>query len=109
MKSYMRKIMDTWNDGRPRKGAWIEIMIRQSTPGRDRCRPRKGAWIEIHLGHSPLTLLRRPRKGAWIEISKFPTWWYIPTGRPRKGAWIEMALTSPLGKPLWSPPQGGVD
>ena len=27
LKSYMRKIMDTWNESLPARGAWIEICV----------------------------------------------------------------------------------
>ena len=33
-------------------------------------RPRKGAWIEIRYMHWSMTCFSRPRKGAWIEIFK---------------------------------------
>ena len=32
-------------------------------------RPRKGAWIEIMLVNRPAVVNGRPRKGAWIEIT----------------------------------------
>ena len=37
-------------DGRPRKGAWIEITLASPTLSRISRRPRKGAWIEILCG-----------------------------------------------------------
>ena len=41
---------DTYEIGRPRKGAWIEIIMPLPARPQPKCRPRKGAWIEIWPG-----------------------------------------------------------
>ena len=48
---------DNVDDGRSRKGAWIEIAIFLTNAITVQCRSRKGAWIEINSLH--LTNLRR--------------------------------------------------
>ena len=54
-------------------------------------RPRKGAWIEILQLAGPATVfLGRPRKGAWIEIKVRVIDVWDVYSRPRKGAWIEI-------------------
>ena len=58
----------------------------------DNCRPRKGAWIEIVATvYFKSAMPGRPRKGAWIEIQINLSKEGVQIGRPRKGAWIEMA------------------
>ena len=56
---------------RSRKGAWIEIFIRQRLGIPYSCRSRKGAWIEISIDQFlAYAANSRSRKGAWIEINQ---------------------------------------
>ena len=59
-----------FDNGRSRKGAWIEIDdvngFRHAVAGRS----RKGAWIEINIIHDyHEDFVCRSRKGAWIEMA----------------------------------------
>ncbi len=46
--------------GRPREGAWIEIMDEQMTAVAEKSRPREGAWIEIILDLFDSIMLESP-------------------------------------------------
>ena len=76
------------HEGRPRKGAWIEIgeSIHQER-GRHG-RPRKGAWIEIHVP---------PKRVAGFVVA------------PARGRGLKSEGVYRLLVQSWSPPQGGVD
>ena len=50
------RILSVLEMGRPRMGAWIEMMAASSLALPAVCRPRMGAWIEVH-SILPLLLL----------------------------------------------------
>ena len=75
---------------RPRKGAWIEILRRNSWPGMVDSRPRKGAWIEIaRKKWSTSRAGVAPARGRGLKSAGYSRGSEVD-GRPRKGAWIEI-------------------
>ena len=60
---YSIKFSNSSINGRPRKGAWIEISA-VSTPALILCRPRKGAWIEIAGAPPVLSRYASPPQGG---------------------------------------------
>ena len=43
------KIIKSWEPGRPREGAWIEIVDNKYHLRTSNRRPRMGAWIEMRI------------------------------------------------------------
>ena len=80
-------------------------------PEKQQGRSRKGAWIEMVLRFLLLFyyLDGRSRKGAWIEIEFKDFTIEKFSCRSRKGAWIEITPQGRFVTTLLSLPQGSVD
>ena len=108
MKSAVRKGIRERN-GRPREGAWIEIIAWPVPYKFGYVAPARGRGLKYGGGSDLDDPYGRPREGAWIEI--LARYWYPMTEpvAPARGRGLKCCRLFPQLSVYRSPPRGGVD
>ena len=71
----------------PRRGAWIETLLRWVFLIARLVAPRRGAWIETLIGLFLFMVIGvAPRRGAWIETETYTIYTLVDSSRSPQGS-----------------------